>query len=74
MMRDDECVLDKEFCKWKTKCEMRADPVSVALHSDVGVAQLKNVCEISVRSQQVCTDCTEQYECKNYIVSSTVQL
>ena len=31
LVRDDVSVLDEEFWKWLTKCEIRADPVSVAL-------------------------------------------
>ena len=43
LVRDDVSVLDELFWNWITKCEMRADPVSVALLSSMSVALLKNV-------------------------------
>ena len=56
----------------ESSLEQRADPMSVALLSDLVLAQLKNVLEESVRCKQVCTDCKEEYGCINCTVKSTV--
>ena len=72
LVRDDVSVLDEEFWKWLTKCEIRADPASVALLSSMGVAHLQNVYEKPVPSKQACTDCTEWYVCVNCTVSPNI--